>query len=183
MKARFSTCSCNDGAKGRETVAQAGQETGLCPRGAGDRQTALLRRGKGPKSDCRLATSRACARTIGPRIRISRPGDASVRCSASNRPDQLALPVCSRRRAKHFQRPTPSHVSSITPRATHCGDEHMARGRRGSLKFRRVENLRALQRDSALQTSCASHLTTRQASWGPLAWAFRRGLGCDQNRT
>ena len=31
---------------------------------------------------------RACARTIGPRIRINRLDDASERCSGSNRPDQ-----------------------------------------------------------------------------------------------
>ena len=41
-----------------------------------------------PKSACRLATSGACARTIGPRIRINRHDGASVRCSGSNRPDQ-----------------------------------------------------------------------------------------------
>ena len=35
-----------------------------------------------------LAMSRACARTIGPRIRINRHADASARCSGSNRPDQ-----------------------------------------------------------------------------------------------
>jgi len=34
------------------------------------------------------ATSRACARTTGPRTRISRHADASARCSASSRPDR-----------------------------------------------------------------------------------------------
>ena len=38
--------------------------------------------------DTTLPTNGACARTIGPRIRISRHDDASARCSASNRPDQ-----------------------------------------------------------------------------------------------
>jgi hypothetical protein len=41
-----------------------------------------------PKSACRLATSGACARTIGPRTRINRLDDASGRCSVSKRPDQ-----------------------------------------------------------------------------------------------
>ena len=41
----------------------------------------------------------------------------------------------TRRRLQHFQRPTPPHISSIAPRAPHCGDEHMARGRRRRLKF------------------------------------------------
>jgi hypothetical protein len=31
-----------------------------------------------------------------------------------------------RRRLQHFQRPTPSHVSSITPRAPRRGDDHVA---------------------------------------------------------
>jgi hypothetical protein len=37
------------------------------------------------------------------------------------------IPLSPRRRVLHFQRPTPSHVSPITPRATRRGDEHMAR--------------------------------------------------------
>ena len=37
----------------------------------------------------RLPMCRACARTIGLRIRASRHGDASARCSGSNRWDQL----------------------------------------------------------------------------------------------
>jgi hypothetical protein len=41
-----------------------------------------------PKSACRRATSGACARTIGPRIRINRHDGASARCSDSNRRDQ-----------------------------------------------------------------------------------------------
>src|SRR3984957_20024892 len=41
-----------------------------------------------PKSAFWLATSGACARTIGPRIRINRLDDASGTCSVSNRPDQ-----------------------------------------------------------------------------------------------
>jgi transposase-like protein len=43
---------------------------------------------QGRRSDCRRAMSRGCARTIGPRIRISRHDGASARCSGSNRPDQ-----------------------------------------------------------------------------------------------
>ena len=40
------------------------------------------------------------------------------------------IPLNPRRRLQYFQRPTPSHVSSITPRATRCGDEHVARSSR-----------------------------------------------------
>src|SRR5208283_2022508 len=35
------------------------------------------------------------------------------------------IPLSPRRRLQHFQRPTSSHVSSITPRATHRGDEYV----------------------------------------------------------
>ena len=44
------------------------------------------------------------------------------------------VPLNPRRRLQHFQRSTPSHVSSISPRATRRGDDHVARGRRGGLK-------------------------------------------------
>jgi hypothetical protein len=45
------------------------------------------------------------------------------------------IPLSPRRRLQYFQPPTPSHVRSITPRATHRGDEYVARGRRGRLKI------------------------------------------------
>jgi hypothetical protein len=37
---------------------------------------------------------------------------------------------------------TPSHVSSITPRATRRGDDHVARGRRGGLRIRKASTSR-----------------------------------------
>jgi hypothetical protein len=49
-----------------------------------------------------------------------------------------------RRCLQHFQRPTPSHVSTITPRATHCGDGYVARGRRRGLKLPVTLSLRVL---------------------------------------
>src|ERR1700722_6625993 len=54
---------------------------------------------------------------------------------------------------KSFQRPTPSHVSSITPRAPRRGDDYVARGRRGRMKIRTSYSPLALftcQRDDAL---------------------------------
>ena len=62
------------------------------------------------------------------------------------------IPLSPRRRVQHFQCPTPSHVSSITPRATHRGDEHVARRRRSRLKIRTRYSplaLLARQRDDA----------------------------------
>src|SRR5580700_3094241 len=54
----------------------------------------------------------------------------------------IEVPLNPRRRLQHFQPPTPSHVSSITPRATRRGDDHVARGRRGGLKIRKVDRSR-----------------------------------------
>jgi putative transposase len=52
------------------------------------------------------------------------------------------IPFNPRHRLQHFQRPTPSHISSIAPRATRRGDDHVARGRRGRLKFRTAISFR-----------------------------------------
>ena len=52
------------------------------------------------------------------------------------------IPFNPRRRLQHLQRPTPSHISSIASRATRRGDDHVARGRRGRLKFRTAIPLR-----------------------------------------
>ena len=63
------------------------------------------------------------------------------------------IPLSLRRRVQHFQCPTPSHVSSIAPRAPRRGDEHVARGRRGRMKVRtpyRPLALFAWQRDNAV---------------------------------
>ena len=70
------------------------------------------------------------------------------------------IPLSPRRRVQHLQRPTPSHVSSITPRAPRRGDDHVARGRRGRMKIRTSYSPLALftrQRDDAVKTpkSCS----------------------------
>src|SRR5271154_1063155 len=44
------------------------------------------------------------------------------------------IPLHPRCRLQHFQRPTPSHVSSNTPRATRRGGDHVASSSRGGLK-------------------------------------------------
>ena len=44
-----------------------------------------------------------------------------------------------------LQRPAPSDFSPDAPHASHCGDEHVARGCRGSLKIRVVPSARALR--------------------------------------
>ena len=76
--------------------------------------------------DCRLAMSRACVRTIGPRIRISRFDDVSARCSASNRPDQhnascLFTPPST----------TPSTSSAISHPVTRSASSEAKRSKRG----------------------------------------------------
>jgi hypothetical protein len=52
------------------------------------------------------------------------------------------IPLNPRRRLQHLQRPTPSHISSIAPRATRRCEDHVARGRCGRLKFRTAIPLR-----------------------------------------
>jgi hypothetical protein len=44
------------------------------------------------------------------------------------------IPLNPRRRLQHLQRPTPSHISPIAPRAARRGNDHVARGRRGPLE-------------------------------------------------
>ena len=67
--------------------------------------------------------------------------------------------LSAHRRLQHFQRPTPSHVSSIAPRAPRRGDEHVARGRRIRMKVPtpyRPLALFAWQRDDALRAYSAA---------------------------
>jgi hypothetical protein len=52
------------------------------------------------------------------------------------RPRRTEIPLNARRRLQHLQRPAPSDFSRNAPHASHCGDERVARGRRGSLKIR-----------------------------------------------
>ena len=52
------------------------------------------------------------------------------------------IPLNPRCRLQHLQRPAPSHISSIAPRTSRRGDDHVARGRRGRLKFRTAIPLR-----------------------------------------
>jgi hypothetical protein len=52
--------------------------------------------------------------------------------SAGFRPE---IPVNARRRLQHLQLPTSYHFSPNAPRASRCGDGHMADRRRSSLKI------------------------------------------------
>src|SRR5271165_5202928 len=55
-------------------------------------------------------TSAGDGRTIELRIRTSRRGGGSARCSGSRARVSPTLSVHSRRRPKHLQRPAPSHI-------------------------------------------------------------------------
>jgi transposase-like protein len=83
-----------------------------------------------PKWDCRLATSRACARTIGPRIHINRHDGASTRCSALNRPDQPSA-SCP------FTPPFTTHSTALSrsPRIADSGGVQCHRGTTQAIDF------------------------------------------------
>ena len=87
-------------------------------------------------------------------LRLTAPHEQGLR--RNNRAENSHLPVRRRERkmqrfkspgsaqrflsvhaasTEHVQRPTRSHVSSITPCAPRRGDEHMARGRCGRMKI------------------------------------------------
>ena len=87
-----------------------------------------------PKSACRLATSRACARTIGPEFAST---DATTR--AEDAAFQIArisptILVRSRRRSQHVQRPASSHIPPHASRPTRRSVPDVASRHRG-LKF------------------------------------------------
>ena len=79
--ARFSISLCNDGAQGcsRETDAQAAQETRLRTDLMATDKLRSYGAAKAEIGLCGLATSKACASTIGLRIHISRRDRASER--------------------------------------------------------------------------------------------------------
>ena len=81
---------------------------------------------RGPRSDCRRAMSRGCARTIGLRIRINRHDGASAKCSGSNRPDQ---PSASCPFTPPFTtRSTSSVISHPAARSASSETKHSGRG-------------------------------------------------------
>ena len=85
--ARFSISLCNDGAmqgRPRSSCANCSGSRASRPRRLSPISSALMGQ---PRRNwaCRLATSKACGRTTGPRIRIYRCDDASGRCSVLNR--------------------------------------------------------------------------------------------------
>ena len=75
-------------------------------------------------------------RTIGPEFASADPTAGAQDATLQERGLSPEVPLNPRRRLQHFQRPTPSHVSSISPRATRRRDDHVARGRHGGLKSR-----------------------------------------------
>ena len=116
---RFSTCWCHGGAtqgRPRSSCANCSGNSALRLRRWSLISCAPMER---PRRNWayRLAMSKACGRTIGPRIHICRPDDASGRCSASNRPDQRNG-SCPFRAVLHNTFNVQRHlVSRNTPRA------------------------------------------------------------------
>jgi hypothetical protein len=79
--------------------------------------------------------------TIGPKIRISRPDDGSARCNVSR---ARAPPRSTSQLTPPLTTLSTSNAISIAPRGTRRGDDHVARGRRGRLKFRTAIPLRVV---------------------------------------
>ncbi len=96
-------------------------------------------------SGSRAATSAVGGRTIGPRIRISRPDEGSARCNASRAGLGAEVSLRSRRRLQHLQRPTPPRLCSNAPHLPRRGDERVARGGRGRLKIHEPQPCRVLR--------------------------------------
>ena len=98
-------------------------------------------------------TTAGDGRTIGPRIRISRPDGGSARCNASR----------ARAQPRSSSQSTPPSTTLSTSNAisrqlnliacSRRGDDHVARGRRGGLKMRRRRPLALFtwQRDNAVR--------------------------------
>jgi hypothetical protein len=109
-------------------------------------------------------------RTIGPKKFASADSTAGAQdATLQERGLSPEVSLNPRRRLQHVQRPTPSRVSSITPRAARRVDDHVARGRRRGLKIRRRRplSLFARQCDSAVQCTVEKF------------WKQVRGAGVD----
>src|SRR5271165_4158722 len=125
MKARFSISWCNDGgnkAAAVKLMRKLLKKQGFAPDVLVTDNCALTAR-PSRRWDCRLAMSRACGTTIGPRIRISRRDDANARCSGSNRLDQpngscpFMAPSIARSTSSAISRPATRSASSETTRS------------------------------------------------------------------
>ena len=130
-KARFSIClevgKARQGCS-RETDAQAAQEMRFR---TDVMVTDKLRSYSAAKAEIGLSTRHEQGlrqNNQAERLSISRRGGARRKmqrfksaCSAQE------IPLSLRRRVQRFQRPAPSHVSSIAPRAPRRGDDHVAR--------------------------------------------------------
>jgi hypothetical protein len=90
--------------------------------------------------DCVKRTSALALMEL--RIRISRRGGGSARCSGSRAPLCAEIPVEPCCRLQHFQCPTPSHFSPNAPRATRRGNEHVADRSLGCLTIPKAPTLR-----------------------------------------
>ena len=97
-------------ARRSETVAQASEESTPSLQSGWSQTTCGDTVQRPAISASNTCMSMGDGRTIGPRIRISRPDGRSARCNPFE-PWLCAIPLNPRRRLHHFQRPTPSHVA------------------------------------------------------------------------
>ena len=76
--------------------------------------------------------------TIGRRIRISRPNGGGARATVQEPGSSPEIPLNSRRRLQHFQRPAASRLCSNAAHLSSRGDEHVARDGHCWLKLRKL---------------------------------------------
>jgi putative transposase len=122
--------------------AQASEEVCLRPRAVGHGRVAIIWR-SGPRSRPRTpASARAMEEQSGRKFASADPTGGAQDSTFQERSLCAEIPLNPRRHLQHLQRPTPSHISSNAPCASRRGDDHVAPGRRGRLKFRTAIPLR-----------------------------------------
>src|SRR5271157_4175187 len=107
-------------------------EACLRSRAVGHRRLAVIRR-SGPRSgDRKPPSARAMEEQSSREFASADPAAGAQDATLQERWLSPEIPFNPCSRLQHFQRPTPSHVSPNEPRASRCGDDHMAdRGRSG----------------------------------------------------
>ena len=105
-------------------------------------------------------------RTIERRITSADAAAGAQDAAVQERGFSPEIPVNACRRLQHLQRPTSSHFSPNAPRASRCGDGHMADRRRSSLTIPEPPTLRARPHGNVTIPRPPLARTTRKSATG-----------------